>query len=374
MVRRWTSGFELNTTNPQSLEWNTDPNGSTSFVRSDTYAGNNATTLIRFTATQEVDTWVYLSIYLYVQTMPGADQNILWVDGAGSPAASPRIHLDNSGVLRLKTSGGSTLDTGSTISTGQWYHFEWKIRTNSGAGYTTESVFYLDGIEDMSGSHAHSNNGFHSLQTSGGTGIFWDDCVLNDESGSFETGFSDHEVIHLHPVTPAGDNAAWTTQGSANNWDNVDEVPPNDDTDFNWTATASAIDDHNIAATPAALASDDDVPCVQIGVRLKTLVIANEFKLRIKASSGGTVEESGAITTTTGWVTHQSATPRTHRLTLYDLPGGSTDPWTKALLDTAQIGYRHTGGFPGISAVWLAASHLPAVVAADRRRVLAQVA
>ena len=92
------------------------------------------------------------------------------------------------------------------------------------------------------------------------------------------------------------------------------------------------------------------------------------FVLRIKASSGGTVEESGNILATTTWQTNTAAAPRNYSLTLYDLPGASTTAWTKADLDTAQIGVKKIDGLAvlnRISTLWLLVEHTPAVSVAN---------
>jgi hypothetical protein len=56
-------------------------------------------------------------------------------------------------------------------------------------------------------------------------------------------------------------------------------------------------------------------------------------------------------------MTNANANPRNYALTLYDLPGASTDSWTKATLDTAQIGVRHTvdngTNAVNVSTLWL---------------------
>jgi hypothetical protein len=85
--------------------------------------------------------------------------------------------------------------------------------------------------------------------------------------------------------------------------------------------------------------------------------------LRIKASSGGTVEEGTSIgTANVTWRTNATAVPRTHALTLYDLPGASSTAWTKADLDAAQIGVRATAADTlalYVSAMWVAVEFVP---------------
>ena len=85
--------------------------------------------------------------------------------------------------------------------------------------------------------------------------------------------------------------------------------------------------------------------------------------MRIKASASGTVEESTSFTTPNStWYTNDNAAPRNYRLTLYDLPGASTTSWTKADLDTTQIGVRislNNVNDAYVSTLWLLVDHKP---------------
>ena len=129
----------------------------------------------------------------------------------------------------------------------------------------------------------------------------------------------------------------------------------------------NSITDFNLDDTPAALASDDIINCVQVGVRFAVDNPAGSdpgFVLRVKASAGGTVEEGVEIlTTSTTYNTNSVAIPHNYNLTLYDLPGASTAAWTKADLDAAQIGVRistDTNDYPRVSTLWLLVEHQPA--------------
>ena len=84
----------------------------------------------------------------------------------------------------------------------------------------------------------------------------------------------------------------------------------------------------------------------------------------IESTSGGTIEQSASITPAgTTWRTNTiSGNPLTYPLTLYDLPGASTTPWTKADLDTTQIGYKLTTdatNLDQISTIWLSIDSTP---------------
>lgn len=150
-----------------------------------------------------------------------------------------------------------------------------------------------------------------------------------------------------------GPNDPWSETGTANGR-------------IDCFATYEVIEDVTLEATPAALASDDTINCVQVGARFNVASTTGDdpdIVLRIKASSGGTVEESSAIDcSTVTWNTNAIAAPRNYIFTLYDLPGASTTAWTKAELDTAQIGVRQSVAdthAAQVSTMWLLVDHKP---------------
>jgi hypothetical protein len=162
----------------------------------------------------------------------------------------------------------------------------------------------------------------------------------------------------------------WTDSLGSDDYTMIDEVTPDDGTTMIGESATDTFD-VNLSATPAALASDDTINCVQVGVRFSVSSAAGTqptVVLRIKASASGTTEESSAITfSSTSWFTNAIAAPRNYQLTLYDLPGASTTVWTKTDLDAAQIGARTTNdptGTAQISTMWLLVDHKPAAAGA----------
>jgi len=186
---------------------------------------------------------------------------------------------------------------------------------------------------------------------------FFDDVLINSNSGSFQNSYpGPGSIKHLKP-NAAGDNSAWS-----NDYQSVDEVTPDDATTFCASNTLDQIDDHELEASGL---TNESISFVVVGYRANRTggTTPNPtFVLRIKASSGGTVEESSAITPDTAW-----AVAASNKLILYDLPGASSTAWTPADLDTAQIGYRLSNS-PGtrtaqVSTVWLLVRYVaPAVL------------
>ena len=146
----------------------------------------------------------------------------------------------------------------------------------------------------------------------------------------------------------------------------MDEVTPDDATTTITTLlnAANDIDDYNIEATPNLISADDTINVAAVGFRYAGGAISatnDSVVLRIKKATGGTVTESAAITpATTTYTTNANAAPRNYALVTYQNPDAAA--WTKALLDTAQIGWRKSAdSITGVvgSTLWLSVDYTP---------------
>jgi hypothetical protein len=376
MSRLWSSGFELNSTT-NGVEWN-DVSGSptiqTTTVRSGTYA-LQISSLVSGTGKYVLYTLndigtqgpLFFRVYVRFATFPSAENIFI-----GDDNLYFYLTIDNIGVVRLYDEDGQIGSGSSALSLNTWYRIEIQYDKTPVAGSHVIRA-KIDGTE-FAGSNtrnlAFSIFGFMfggNIGSEGNTtgNWFFDDIAINDSTGSFQNSYpGEGEIIHLRP-NATGDNSAWTGDNT-----DIDEVTPDDATTYiEAIEDGTDIEDVNIDATPAALASDDTINVVQVGVRHGAVGVAGadpEYALRIKASSGGTVEESSTITiTAAAFATNGNANPHNYLLTLYDLPGASTTAWTKADLDTAQIGVHAVttiAELPRISTLWLLVDHKPAAV------------
>lgn len=396
MARLWSSGFEANTLTAD-VEF-TSSSGTPTLQGTTVRTGLVALQINGLTsATAKYIEYQYLAseatskrffrFYFRATTLPSAENSISsWNDAAGSGTPSVRVTVDNTGVFRLydedgqiAAGGPNSNGTSNAISTGVWYRIEVNIDTTlAGGSQVVEAK--IDGTVYATSSTrniAATNQGFHwnlggNLNAEAQTQASWffDDLAINDATGSFQNSYpGSGSIIHLHPNAD-GDNHGWNVAaaaGTANNYQNVDEATPND-VDFVNTATAlvvNATDDYNIDATPADLGSGSTINVVQVGVRFNSsaAVSSDTFVPRIKASSGGTVEDGNALSSATAtWNTNALAAPRDYPLTLYDLPGASTTVWTKTDLDAAQIGLRMSVDINqsvSVSKTWLLVDYIP---------------
>lgn len=372
MARLWSGGFELNSSTTD-LDWTVSENSptiQTSVVRSGTYAlqvtslssGAKKGQRYHFHSTVGNGPY-YFRVYFRVATLPSAANTIIALrsDLGGLRAG---ITIDNTGVLQLFDTGGAVGSPSSALSLNTWYRIEIEfIRLGNGADATLKAR--VDGVEFASATNRTIGTGVGQFYVGGNVNAeaqttgdwFFDDAAINDNSGSFQNSYPGAGSIVLLRPNGAGDTADWTGA-----YTDIDEVTPDDATTVIESTTLDQVEEVNLETSPTDVGT---VNCVQVGTRFRADGVDEpSFVLRIKASASGTVEESTAITSTnTSWHTNSNTGPRNYKLTLYDLPGASTTEWTKADLDTAQIGARisvdNTDNIE-ISALWLLVDYIPA--------------
>ncbi len=378
MARLWSSGFELNSTTAD-MEFTTITGTATvqtSIVRSGTYAGScnpsASTAHFQYTFTNGTDSSaaVYIRAYIYFTVFPGSDAYILRFLNISPGAASMGVQfIASTSKLRLADSAGTAIGSDSaTLSLNTWYMVE--LMQNDG---TTTAEARLDGSSFASSSSITAGNITPiSLIRFGISGAnvtataYYDDLAINDTSGSAQTSWpGSGKIVHLRP-NAAGDNTNWVAL-SGSNFQNVDEVTPNDSTDHVRAAVQGNIDDYNLDATAGDLDTNATVNVVQVGMRYQgnSATQANnlEFTPRFKKTASGTVAEGVARRPVNAtWRTNEGGTPRNHPITLYQNPDATTI--TSSTLDTSQIGVRGTTTGNGtdvtrVTAIWLLVDYTP---------------
>lgn len=373
MARLFSTGFELGSGN---IEFNGDINGSlnvqTSTVRSGTYAfrvnnlvsGAQKRVTHQFVSSNNNGPF-WFRFYFRLTTAPTADNQIMNYRNS-SGVRIVFIVLNSSGALELWDEDGQIGSDSAALTTNTWYRIEVKVDATGGASADTAEA-KIDGTTFATSSTRDFSTGVFNFCLGGNLNAeaqtqadwYFDDCCVNDSSGSFQNSYpGEGEIIHLRP-NGVGDNSDWTGDYTA-----IDEVTPDDATTVISSNTNNQIEDVTIDDTPAALESTDTINCVQVGVhsRLDDATGADpNFVVRI--SYGGTAEESANLSpTSTVWTTWKPQSPRNPALTLYDLPGASVVAWTKATLDTAQIGVRESVTDTHnvqVSTLWLLVDHKP---------------
>lgn len=381
MARLFTSGFEENsiTNGVEFTATSNTPSVVTSPVRTGTYAGAITTVSsgspkyfqYQFRSADD-STDTYVRTYLYLTTYPDVATSIMgFVDSIGN--ISSNILLSPTGTLEVHDNSGGIVGLASAVQPkNTWLRVEHRQ-------FNTSSIVELkiNGTV-IATTSAGSTAVYQKYQWGANLGadaatvinIGFDDLAINDTTaGTGQTGYPGAgQVVVLRP-NAAGDNNAFTTQtggtaGAANNYTRVNEVTPDDVTTFNGANVTGNIDDLNIDNTPGSIGASDTISLVQVNVRFRASVASavSIFRTaRIKKAAGGTVSNGPTLTpNSTTWKTNANAVPNLPPITLYVDPDGGA--WTKATLDTAQIGYGISTGNTNrtdVSAIWLTVESVP---------------
>lgn len=375
MARLWSSGFELNSTTTNMEFTALSASIVSTGQRSGTYAFSKDATGNRyvtydFSATDSQGNY-YSRMYVYLTAYPAANNKDLMGFTRISSSGKVMIRMLTTGALQLYNieDAAQVGSDSAALSLNTWYRIELRVDTTTLASTVVDAR--IDGVSFASSTiNLTAGIGkatFGLFSTTGDTTqrFIADDIAINDNSGSFQNSWPGAgSIVHLTP-NAEGDSVMWNNGVSATNWENVDEITPDDSSTVNTTTTLNDIDEYNLTAAPAAIGSTDTINCVQVGLRIGNSATATHgYTPRIKAAASGTVEEGSAITITNStFVTNASAAPRNYNLTLYDLPGASTTAWTKADLDTTQIGVKHTADASfnaQVSTMWLLVDYAPA--------------
>ena len=170
---------------------------------------------------------------------------ILWDSGT----LQCDIRINTAGNL-LITRGGTTLETStSTFSLGAWYYIEFGVIIDNAGSWTVKvnGDNWLNGSDDTQATANAYANQFRLFGNVGGNPINIDDLYVRAGSGALDF-WGDCKVIALLP-NANGTNSGWTRSAGADDYALLDEVTPNDDTDYISSATATQKTTVNLAAS-----------------------------------------------------------------------------------------------------------------------------
>jgi hypothetical protein len=314
----------------------------------------------------------FARVYFRVDTLPSAANRIIAIVNSNTISSTPAayITIDNAGLLRLFADTGQVGSASSALTLGQWYRLEIKY-DKSPAGGSQILEAKIDGSTFATSSVLTFTNQGASLIVGGNlnaeaqtTGVwYYDDIAINDSTGSQQTGYpGDGAILHTLP-NGAGDNTQWTKGGSspaATNYQSVNEQVPDDAITLVSDNTTGHIDDYTVSSI-SGLSSGDNINAVAVGLRFTGVgagASSASIAARLKAASGGTTDQGSTIASNgTTWFSHTSSglTRLIYNLVKYFLPGTST-PWTKTDLNSAQIGIKTVGANTSasqLSSIWL---------------------
>lgn len=303
--------------------------------------------------------------YLNITTKPSANNTIMRFSGG---AATLIVKLTSTGTLILTDQNGDIATSAGALSTGVQYRLELKIDGTGGAG-THIATLRVDGADVVTASNRTFTNPTVQQFDIGGNmsgeaqtvgDWWWDDVAVNDNTGSVQTSYpGEGHVVHLLP-TGNGDANSGVVRGGADSgadWSQLNEVTPNDATNYIEMATTTGVVWVNVQdASVYSIGGAYIIPFVSVGgrVTLASAGAGNWFP-SIKSQASGVVLDGSPVTLALAtWASNDDTSgTQQFKVTAYTDPqnGGS---WTAAKLDSIQIGAKTTDGTPAtrVTAIW----------------------
>jgi len=390
MGRLHTIGWEINSTT-DGMEFTTysgSPTIDTTIKRSGLSSGRissmSSATAKYFSLTYSAGTVNnFVRVYVYFATLPSAENRFLVLNDANN-LTTPLVYctIDNTGVIKLYDEDGQITGT-TTLSAGTWYRLE--VGANlTGAGSTDVITGKIDGTNFATSSTRNisanpttlvlGGNLNSEAQTTGDW--YFDDLGINDDSDTTSNTYPGAGNVIVAFGTGAGASNQWTTgaartAGTTNNYQNVDDNPPNDATDYIGSTTVNNQDLYTIS--PTAIVTGDTITLTMINCRWRNDVATSSgLDVQINYVTSGTDTSTSNYTlNSTSWKTNAEnasslITPRFLNYT--DFAGAA---YTKATIDGSKIGVKLTTGtsanYIEISAIWLVVEYI--ATPSTRRRI-----
>jgi hypothetical protein len=322
----------------------------------------------------------YFRFYFRVDTLPSAANQIVELLNTAVTQNFGFLKLNSSGTIELFNESAVSIGASSAITAGDgvWHRVEILFDRSTAAGSNVLEA-KLDGTTFATSSTQTISGGIGLLRLGANTGgeaqtqgdWYYDDVAINDSTGSSQTGYPGAGSVIVLKPNAAGDANSFASQtggtaGSTNNFTRVNEVTPDDATTFNGSATLNQED--MFECDDSGLSTADTINVVHVDLRFRnsTADTASTVKAQIKKVSGGTVTQSAGITpNSTTWKTGTTTTTVGHTLITYLDP--DSNAWTRATLNTIQIGYKLTTGPASagrrtdISKVWVTVDYTPGI-------------
>ncbi len=270
----------------------------------------------------------YCGFAVNIQQCTGTSDLFYVIDSA-TGTVQLELAVDSGGHLSFLRNGTTIGTSTLALSFTAWHYIEIHGKISSAAGIAEVKV---DGIVTFlslsaANTQASANANFGQIALGGGSSAeYWyDDFYFLDAAGTPAGGYVGDSIVSYKKPNAAGSNAAWTPSAGSN-YQNVDEVPPDDDTTYNESSTAGALDSFNHDGLATSVTNI--IGCM-MRARVRNTSGAPVIHLAMK--SGATLGESADI-----------AVPAAYADVTAPFP---TDPntaaaWTVAGLNAAEIGYK----------------------------------
>lgn len=353
-----------------TYSYRANPSSSTGFFRHQVYGADQ-------------NKGGYLKMDINIATLPGTTIQILRFSSTAN-AHLASIRLTSSGTLQLHNAANTQVGSASAaLSTGVKYTIELKCDSTNATG-TLDAR--LNGASFASGNNSSRGSWARILWgpiTPNSTcDMKMDNIILNDDlTGGTETSWpGNQQVITLRP-NGAGESNQWKNTaggaGSSTNYQLVDEVTPNDATDYVQSNTSNNTDWYDF--DNSGLNAADEIICTTHHLQLAndTADATTAVKVQVEKTNGGTVTQGAAIIpNSTSWQTDDL--PNTFKPTLVTYADPDAAAWTPTTIDSMRGGVKITAAGTNsilVSALYVNVSYVPATLQTitGKARITAQV-
>lgn len=271
---------------------------------------------------------------LFVPALPAADRGLV----AFYEDSTRHINLRVTSTGTITAYRHTTLlgTSSSAITAGVWQYLEVKCTIHDTAGYVEvrlngSPILTLPPtpgtLDTRNGGTVGTINGLYLLSdgmvTVTSLTATIDDLVVMNTSGSVNNDFLGDVRVQARFPTDAGNYTQWTPVSGAN-YTNVDENPPNDDTDYVSSGTPGHIDTYQHEAI-SPLAATIHAVAVNLRVRKDD---GGAREVRAKMRHGSTDANGATTAVPTNYGYQQSI--------FEDVPGGTG--WTYGQVNDAEAG------------------------------------
>lgn len=169
------------------------------------------------------------------------------------------VETNTDGTLSLYR--GTTLlgTTDFALTIGTWYYVEFKVYIDNSSGtievrVNGDSKLALSSVDTQASGNAYANavklsgNQLHDASST----CYYDDLYICDGTGTTNNDFLGDVRVVAHLPNGAGNYAQWTPS-AGDNYAAVDDNPPDDDTTYNASDTATQKDSFTMSNLPGGL-------------------------------------------------------------------------------------------------------------------------
>lgn len=271
----------------------------------------------------------YVRFYFRIATAPASlSEEIFSLTSTSGGSMKCAVRLDSDRKLSFYNQANVLVSTGATVlATDTWY----RIDVKAGNGTTAAWEVRIDGVSEISGTAdlvaANSSNCRIGKQTNrnGQTiDVYYDDFAVADDD------YPPAGAIEGMIPNADGNYTAWTASAGSD-YQCVDDVPHNSDTDYISSSTAAQV-------TTAALESAASAGISGTVNAVKALVI-----VRAGSGSGGVQQRTRSGSTDLDTTTMTTSTTYEICAQVHNTDPATSAAWLLAALDSVEVGVDQTG-------------------------------